>query len=109
MVPNDPFEIHEKMSFEIIDKKLMRLLTDPELKAKDTFTWQKCLDYGIKVLKSKILKEKPKSYFDATEEEEKSVHDYPFFFGYSTKTTPIVHEDFYKKLNPNYESFNVTD
>jgi hypothetical protein len=108
-VTHDPYSFNEKMPIEELDAKIYNLLTKPEYKKKDPYLTTKALESANKILKQKILKEKPLEYFQATELEENSLFEHPLYHGNGNKTAHIVHEDFFLKLNPNYDSFNVSE
>jgi hypothetical protein len=97
------------MTFDELNSKILNLLTKPEFKQRDAFKTNKSLELGFKFLKARALLEKPVSYFQASEEEEASTFNYPLFHGNGNKSFNVTYEDYYQKLNPNYESFNVTD
>ena len=59
----DPFFVSEGMSLAELDRRIYNLLSNLEFKKKDPYRTNKSLDMGIRMLRWKILKEKPISYF----------------------------------------------
>ena len=61
------------------------MLSKPEFKQRDAFKTNRSLELGFKYLKARALREKPVAYFQASEEEEASIFNYPLFHGHGEK------------------------